>query len=171
MYVASPEPDNIPSRVIALAGGALAIALVAALVVTLTPARSNQSTTAIGSTTTPVSALRSSDSSAIAVAEALRTNQLDDVTAIPNAIADIPAVALRSGNSTTANSAVLPDLDDTVTVITDQYAYPVAWRDVTRLDVTDGIVVDADGAIVARITEGRLVVSHDLLVGGVLSAD
>jgi len=96
---------------------------------------------------------------------------LVEATAIPSAIADVPAGAYRSADSSDPQ-AVLPDLHDQVLVLTDQYAYSVAWSDVARLDVAgDAVVVRSNGEIVARFSNGRLIVSHDSLVGSALAAD
>jgi hypothetical protein len=96
---------------------------------------------------------------------------LVEATAIPSALADVPAAAFHSTGSSDPQ-AVLPDLHDQVLVLTDQYAYSVAWSDVARLDVAgDAVVVRADGAIVARFIHGRLIVSHDSLVGSAFATD
>ncbi len=99
---------------------------------------------------------------------------LSAATAIPNAIADVPSAAFRStpSDGNTEDRAVLPDLEDRVTVLTEQFAYSVAWRDVSRFNLAENaIVVDHEGTIVARIDDGRLTVSHDLLVGASISLD
>jgi hypothetical protein len=153
----------------ALATGAFAVALIAALVVTVTPGGSvNAPITASASTSPPV---RAAASTAIAVAETIRSIRLVEATAIPSAIADVPAGAYRSTGSSDPE-AVLPDLHDQVLVLTDQYAYSVAWSDVARLDVEgDAVVVGTNGEIVARFSDGRFIVSHDSLVGSAFAAD
>jgi hypothetical protein len=171
--VVEVEPSS-SARVMALVGGTLAVALVAALVITLTP-RQTTTTTAISVTTVPAaSALQEAANTAVAAAESIRTTRLSGATAIPNAIADVPSAAFRSlpSDGSTEDRAVLPDLEDQVTVLTEQFAYSVAWRDVGRLDLAEiAIVVDDEGTIVARIDDGRLIVSHDLLVGASISVD
>ncbi len=147
--------------------------LVAAFFIAVTP-RQNNPTAAISATTVPArSALRDATTAAVAAAESIRTSKLAGVTAIPSAIADVPSAAFRSVAFGTEGRAVLPDLDDRVTVLTEQFAYSVAWRDVARLDLdgADAVVVDDDGAVVARIHDGRLTVSHDLLVGSSITTD
>lgn len=161
-------------RILAFASGTLAVALVAALVITLTP-RQGATTTAITATTVPAtSALRDAANTAVAAAEAIRSSALSGATAIPSAIAAVPPAAFRLAalDEGTETRAVLPDLDDRVTVLTEHVAYAVAWRDVSRLDlVDDAIVVDHEGTIVARITDGQFIVSHDLLVGASITVD
>jgi hypothetical protein len=160
-------------RFVALATGALAVALVAALVVTVTPGRSADAPIAvIASTSPPVrEPIRAAASTAIAAAEAIRSVRLDEATGIPRAIANVPAAAYLSTNLSDPQ-AVLPDLHDQVLVVTDQYAYSVAWSDVARLDVAgDAVVIGSNGAIVARFSDGRVIVSHDSLVGSALAAD
>ena len=159
-------------RGFALAGGALALVMVATMVVALTPRESTTTATAITATTVPVSSLQEASNTAVVAAKSIRSSSLAGFTAIPNAIANIPAAVSRSLTSDDSTQAVLPDLDDRVTVLTEQYVYAVAWRDVTRIDATtDAVVIDKDGYVVARIEGGRLIVSHDLLVGASLSLD
>jgi hypothetical protein len=161
-----------PPRGIALVGGALAVVMVAPMVVALTPRQNAATTTAIGATTLPTALLSDSENTAVAAAESIRTSRLAGITAIPQAIANIPLAASLLSSSDDPTQVVLPDLDDRVTVLTDQFAYAVAWRDVTRIDVTTGaVVIDNAGFVVARMEDGRLIMSHDLLVGASLSVD
>jgi hypothetical protein len=161
-----------PPRGIALVGGALAVVMVATMVVALTPRQNAATTTAIGATTLPTALLSDSENTAVAAAESIRTSRLAGITAIPQAIANIPLAASLLSSSDDPTQVVLPDLDDRVTVLTDQFAYAVAWRDVTRIDVTTGaVVIDNAGFVVARMEDGRLIMSHDLLVGASLSVD
>lgn len=160
-------------RFVALATGAFAVVLIAALVVTVTPDRSTDAPIAVSASTSPPvwEASRAAAHTAIAAAETIRSIRLVEATAIPRAIADVPAAAYRSTDLSDPQ-AVLPDLHDQVLVLTDQYAYSVVWRDVTRLGVAgDAVVVLANGAIVARFNDGRLIVSHDSLVGSALATD
>jgi hypothetical protein len=161
-----------PPRGIALVGGALAVVMVATMVVALTPRQNAATTTAISATTLPAALLSDSEHTAVAAAESIRTSRLAGITAIPQAIANIPSAASRLSSSDDPAQVILPDLDDRVTVLTDQFAYAVAWRDVTRIDVTtDAVVIDNAGYVVARMEGGRLIMSHDLLVGASLSVD
>ena len=171
--IVEPEQRN-HARTLTLAGGTLAVALVAVWVITLTPRQSAPST-AISATTVPASSvLGDAASTAVATAESMRTSTLSGALAIPSAIADVPPAAFRSTSASVRRDApaVLPDLDDRVTVLTEQFVYSVAWRDVSRLDVArDAIVVDDEGTIVARIDDGQFIASHDLLVGASISLD
>lgn len=160
-------------RFVALATGALAVALIAALVVTVTPGGSADAPIAVSASTSPPvrESIRAAANTAVAAAETIRSIRLVEATAIPSAIADVPAAAYRLTGASDPQ-AVLPDLHDQVLVLTDQYAYSVAWSDVARLDVAgDAVVVRANGEIVARFSNGRLIVSHDSLVGSALAAD
>lgn len=157
----------------ALATGALAVALIAALVVTVTPGGPADAPISVSASTSPPvrESIRAAANTAIAAAESIRSIRLVEATAIPSAIADVPPAAYRSTGSSDPQ-AVLPDLHDQVLVLTDQYAYSVAWSDVARLDVAgDAVVVRSNGEIVARFSNGRLIVSHDSLVGSALAAD
>ena len=171
--VVAPEVTR-STRAMAAMGATVAVALIATLVITLTP-RQTETTTAIPATTVPsASSLRDGGGIAVATAESIRTIMLSGATAVPNAIADVPPAAFRSppGNGNTEVEAVLPDLDDRVTVLTEQFAYSVAWRDVSRLNLTEAaIVVDHEGTVVGHLDAGRLIVSHDLLVGSSISLD
>lgn len=160
-------------RFVALATGALAVALIAALVVTVTPSGSADAPIAVSATTSPPvrESIRADASTAIAAAGTIRSIRFVEATAIPRAIANVPAAAYLSTDLSDPQ-AVLPDLHDQVLVVTDQYAYPVAWSDVARLDVAgDAVVIRSDGAIVARFSDGRLIVSYDSLIGSALAAD
>lgn len=161
------------ARAFALIGGSLAVVLVAALVVTLTPQQT--ATTASMSATTVPAPSRFSDAatSAVEAAKSIRASTLAAATAIPNAIADVPEAAIRrlTADDVAPTRAVLPDLDDHVTVLTEHFAYSVTWREVGRLLADDAIVVDNDGVIVGRIDDGRLIVSHDMVVGAWVSVD
>jgi hypothetical protein len=151
-----------------LAGGAAAVVLVAVLVVSMTPRGDSAGPIAVSATTTPiVQSLRTSAGTAVS----MRSPRLSTFSPIPAAIADVPAAAFEPTVAAEAARAILPDLDDEVLVLTDTFAYSVAWRDAARLDVEEGIVVGRDGEVVARFIEGRLVASHDLLVGAALSLD
>lgn len=151
---------------IALVGGTLAVLLVAALVVSFTP-RSAPGTVAVGATTIPAAADLVPDSQrrAMAAAESLRAGAFTTVRAIPHAVAAVPVVTLSVGADAQRDAVVLPDLDDTVVVLTEDFAYAVAWKDVARVEVaTDAVVVADDGTVVARIVDGRIVMNDDMLV-------
>lgn len=142
------------------------------MVVALTPRQNTATTTASSATTLPASLLSDAENTAVAAAESIRTSRLADVTAIPYAIAIVPIAASMLSSSDDPNQVILPDLDDRVTVLTDQFAYVVAWRDVTLIDAaTEAVVIDDGGDVVARMKDGRLIMSHDLLVGAAFSVD
>ena len=149
------------------------MALVAALVVTVTPSGPADAPIAVSASTSPPAreSIRAASNTATAAAETIRSIRLVGATAIPRAIANVPGAAYLSTDLSDPQ-AVLPDLYDQVFVVTDQYAYSVAWSDVARLDVAgNAVVVRSNGAIVARFSDGRLIVSHDSLVGSALAAD
>lgn len=162
------------TRAMTAMGATVAVALVAALAITLTP-RQTTTTTAISATTMPsASALPDGGNTTFATAEPIRTIMLSGATAVPSAIADVPSAAFRSPptNGNTELEAVLPDLHDRVTVLTEKFAYSVAWRDVSHLNLTESaIVIDHEGMIVGHLNAGRLTVSHDLRVGATVSLD
>lgn len=164
---------GVSHRFVALTTGALAVILITALVVTVTPRESTEAPIAVSASTSPPvrESIRAGASTAVAAAETIRSIRLVEATAIPKAIADVPAAAYRSTDLSDPQ-AILPDLHDQVLVVTDQFAYSVAWIDAARLDVEgDAVVVGPNGAIVARFSDGRLIVSHDSLVGSALAAD
>jgi len=160
-------------RGLVIAGGTIVVVLVATMVVALTPRQTASTTTAITATTVPTTAsLSDATNTAVVAAESIRRSPLAGITGIPQAIAQVPVLSARSVPSGDTAQAVLPDLDDRVTVLTEQLVYAVAWRDVARIDLTaNAIVVDDDGHVVARIDDGQLIVSHDLLVGASISVD
>ena len=162
------------TRAMTAMGATVAVALVAALAITLTP-RQTTTTTAISATTMPpASALRDGGNTTFATAEPVRTIMLSGATAVPKAISDVPSAAFQSPpyNRNTELEAVLPDLHDQVIVLTEQFAYSVAWRDVSQLNLTESaVVVDHEGTIVGLLDAGRLTVSHDLRVGATINLD
>ena len=160
--------------------GTLVVMVVAALVVTITPRRSS-SPVALTSTTLPAAAqtIRSAVSTittseiqagVVALANSVRTARIDEFTAIPSAIASIPGSMTSGGAMLTeiaahqiaTNNVRLPDLTDEVQVISRDFIYAVQWRDVAQITALDDAVVVTDGgAIVAIITDGRLIVASD----------
>lgn len=163
-----------------LATGTLAVIVVAALVVTISPRRSN-GPVALTATTLPaaaqtfrsaVSTVTTGDLQAgvVALANSVRTARIDDFTAIPSAIASVPGGVASGGMVLTDIAAdqiafsnvMLPDLTDEVNVISRDFTYAVEWREVAQLTtVDDAVVVANDGAIIAIISDGRLVVASD----------
>lgn len=151
------------------AGGTLAVVLVAALVIATTP-RNRANPVAVSATTMPSPDDASGRPTIDAAARSIR---LASFTAIPTAIAAVPGTADRSTRSAgTDTPTVLPDLDDQVLVVTPSVAWAVPWRDVAWLRVDgDASVLAADGSVVARFDDGRLVVSADALVGAAVAVD
>ena len=131
-----------------LATGTLAVIVVAALVVTITP-RKSAGPVALTSTTLPaatqtirsaISTVTTNDLQAgvVALANSVRTARIDEFTAIPSAIASVPGGVVSGG-------AQLTDIDHAV-VVTD------------------------NGAVIAVITDGRLVVASDSYGGFTVAA-
>jgi hypothetical protein len=79
---------------------------------------------------------------------------LTSFASMPHAIASAPPLTLDG----TAIAARLPRADELVLVRTDEVTYQLPWGQVGYLRAPDGSVVfDADGALVARILDGRVV--------------
>ncbi|NND75808.1 MAG: hypothetical protein HKN44_12460 [Ilumatobacter sp.] len=155
-------------RAVLFAGGTLAVVMVAALVVAMTPQRSG-SPLAVSATTGPAV---SADGRGDAPDDADRAARIASVKAIPNAIVDVPGTHGRPRPSTGVDqdaTAVLPDLDDEVLVLTENVAYALPWSEVAWLEIDDAVVVNSDGAIVARFEAGRLIVAADAVVGAALT--
>ena len=69
------------------------------------------------------------------------------------------------------NDVMLPDLTDEVKVISHEFIYAVQWRDVAQLtDIDHAVVVTDNGAVIAVITDGRLVVASDSYGGFTVAA-
>lgn len=150
-----------------LAGGALAVVMVATLVVTLTPRR-HAAPLAISSTTAPSAERAIAASQPVIDADVgitTRAAQISSFKAIPSAL-----VSVTNAEGAEDSSTILPDLDDPVFVLTADFAYAVPWRDVAWLTVArEAVVVDADGSVIARFDDGRLVVTADAKVGSALA--
>jgi hypothetical protein len=79
---------------------------------------------------------------------------LTSFASMPHAIASAPPLTLDG----TAIAARLPRADELVLVRTDEVTYELPWGQVGFLMAPNGSVVfDADGALVARILDGRVV--------------
>ena len=158
----------------ALAVGALAVVAVAGLVIAMTP-RTSSSPTALSATTTPVSALRPNDPTAVrqdataprvatAAASGLTASRipigalLTSFSAFPHAVTSGPQLTLDGTDVATR----LPDDHDIVLVHTEAVTYELPWGEVPFLRMPDGSVVfDGAGALLAHVAGGRLV----MLVG------
>ncbi len=149
---------------LALAGGTMAVLAVAAMVVAMTP-RSASGPVALISTTTPITVravveppeTASASSSATATVRAPiaggQTALSASFVAFPHAIT--PGPQLDVDGTQVADAA--PAGDDTVFVRTEAVTYQLTWDLAQRMDVPDGSVIfDADGDLVARVSEGDL---------------
>jgi hypothetical protein len=149
-------------KLLAIASGALAVAVITAIVVTATPRPSSQPTALSATTlppfvTSPPTALRGSKApsriaSAVKLAEP--NPVLASFTPIPNEIASSPLGA----HDEPEIADELPETDDAVTVQTDDVTYHCQWDEIRWLDMPDGtIIVDTRGDLVAEVTDGELV--------------
>lgn len=133
-----------------LAAGTFTVALLIGLVVAVTP-RSSDAPVAVSATTMPAT-VRPQAAAPPSIAG--QSQWLASFRPIPNAVASDPQGA-RNGRDVAAS---VPDGDDIVLVVTAQVTYRVAWEDLVFLDVADGaVVVDRDGALVARIERGAII--------------
>jgi hypothetical protein len=159
-----------------LASGALAIVLLAVMVVVVTPRRTSNPS-AISATTAPgvTRSVRSNTAPISRAAPDVQPTRIAAFTAIPTAIAAVPApatlIGLTRDVSLVAEPTVLPDLSDRVVVLTDQFAYSLRWRDVAWLSISgDAAVLATDGSLVARFIGGQLIVTADTKTGSALAA-
>lgn len=151
-------------NLLALGGGTMAVLAVAALVVAMTP-RSASGPVALSSTTTPITARAvveppetapanpGAPSTVRAPLAAAQTALPASFVAFPHAIT--PGPQLDVDGTRVADAA--PDGDDMVFVRTEAVTYQLAWDLAQRMSVPDGSVVfDADGELVARVSDGDL---------------
>lgn len=162
-------------KIAILASGTVAVMMVAALVVAVTPRSTNP--LAVSATTAPSSGRTIQAAAGAGEAEpggeidvafavsAVRSTRIASFTAIPNAIVAVPAEMTSVGRSREAAPATLPDLADKVLVLTDEFAYEVPWSDVALMSFARADVLAHDGSIVARFVDGHLVVTADSKVG------
>jgi hypothetical protein len=146
----------------ALTFGALAVMAVIGMVVAMTP-RTSSSPVALNATTVPATAsteLITQPRTATASTAGFSGSRipigalLTSFASMPHAIASAPPLTLDG----TAIAARLPRADDLVLVRTDEVTYQLPWGQVGYLRAPNGSVVfDADGALVARILDGRVV--------------
>jgi hypothetical protein len=139
--------------------GTLVVVMIAVLVVATTP-RSADPTSSMTATTmpafvvtTPVAIVRpEADTTRVSVPALL----LASLIAIPNEIASAPQ--FTSHRPRVAED--LPTAREQVMVQTDDVTVHCTWADVQEMPMPDGaIVVDLDGALVARVDDGELVES------------
>jgi hypothetical protein len=149
--------------------------LVAALVVSMTPRRASNPLAISGTTAPGISqSVRAAGNIAgnelANAATSFRSPRIVSFNAIPNAIAAVPNAATPIGFATETASAILPELSDDVLVLTGHSAYAVPWSEVALLALDDdAIVVAADGSIIAKVIDGRLVVTADAKVGSAIA--
>jgi hypothetical protein len=146
----------------ALTFGALAVMAVIGMVVAMTP-RTSSAPVALNATTVPATVstdLVAQPRTATAATAGLSGSRipigalLTSFASMPHAIASAPPLTLDG----TPVAARLPRADDLVLLRTDEVTYQLPWGQVRYLEVPDGSVVfDNDGALVARIVEGRVV--------------
>jgi len=139
--------------------GTLVVVMIAVLVVATTP-RSADPTSSMTATTMPafvvtppVAIVRpEADTTRVSVPALL----LASLIAIPNEIASAPQ--FTSHRPRVAED--LPTAREQVMVQTDDVTVHCTWADVQEMPMPDGaIVVDLDGALVARVDDGELVES------------
>ncbi len=152
---------------LALAGGTLAVLAVAALVVAMTP-RTSSGPVALSATTTPITAraviepppsapstpgadpsLSAGTSSSIQRPPVLLTS----FVASPHAVTPGPQLDVDG----TDVAAAAPTDDDIVFVRTEAVTYSLRWDVAMEMSMPEGSVVfDADGDLVARVSNGDL---------------
>ena len=142
----------------------MAVLAVAALVVAMTP-RTASGPVALSATTTPItvraviepppetSSAGSGAPSTVRTPLAAQTALSTSFVAFPHAIT--PGPQLDVDGTEVADAA--PADDDTVFVRTEAVTYQITWGLAQRMSVPDGSVVfDADGELVARVSNGDM---------------
>jgi hypothetical protein len=138
----------------------MAVLAVAAMVVAMTP-RTSSGPVALSATTTPITARAiveppastGTGSQVAARSLAPRTALLTSFAAFPHAVTSGPQFVLDG-----TDIADRPPADaDMVFLRTDAVTYQLRWDHARELTVPDGSVVfEADGDLVARVTDGEL---------------
>lgn len=143
-------------RVAALLTGTLAIVVVAAMIVAVTP-RGSSSPVAVSATTTPrtrPTITRGAPAAPVAAISRTQTAKLVTLVAMPNVIASTPQVSL-DGRSI---AQLLPLPTEQVLVRTNAVTYQLRWGDVPLLGPPDGsVVINTNGDLVAHVSRGRLI--------------
>lgn len=138
---------------LALATGAVAFVVVAVMVVAILPQQTADPL--VSATTAPVAAVRVARSDATADSARAR---LVSVTRIPN---QVSSAGLPAPDDLPIADAV-PEGDQPVIVLTDDFTYWVEWSALPRLDLPEeSIIVDAGGALVGHVSDGDLVLAID----------
>ncbi|MBG7604211.1 MAG: hypothetical protein IZT58_06175 [Actinobacteria bacterium] len=147
------------ARVIALATGTLAVLMVAAMIISVTPRRSS-GPLALTATTTPVLVPSSAQATPQVPnsPDAQQPFRLASFSAMPNSVASTPQFSLDGLDVTEQ----LPQPTELVLLRTEAVTYQLRWVDVPLFTVPDGsVIVDAHGALVAHVSRGRLVLLAD----------
>jgi hypothetical protein len=149
---------------LALGGGAMAVLAVAAMVVAMTP-RSASGPVALSATTTPITARAlveppPATASVVSDAPSITRTPLTSPTALSAAFVAFPHAVTPGPQLDVDGTQVAEDApaaDDTVFVRTEAVTYQLTWDLAQHMDVPDGSVVfDADGELVARVSDGDL---------------
>lgn len=143
-----------------LAAGTLAVVMVVAMVVALTP-QPGTGPEAISATTKPmlpdpIVAPPTADGTAIIAA--VRAPRLASFTPIPNAVAAVPADAQRE----LVLARSLPADSDVVHVTTELVTYRVQWGDLAYVELRErALVFNRRGELVARMVGGEIELAVD----------
>jgi len=135
-----------------LVAATMAVVVVATAVLTIAPRPSN-APSALDATTLPpfVTAVRVPEPTAVTASPVAESPiQLASAIALPREVAVPPT------QGTSAVAADSPSPAETVIVVTEDALFRVAWHDVAFCGVDDGVVVNLDGELVARITNGSI---------------
>jgi hypothetical protein len=151
-------------NLLALGAGTMAVLAVAVMVVAMTP-RAASGPVALSSTTTPITARAvveppSNAPSANSAAPSMVRTPLAAQTALSTSFVAFPH-AITVGPELDVDGTQVADSppadDDTVYVRTEAVTYQLTWDVAQHLDVADGSVIfDADGELVARMSDGDL---------------
>jgi hypothetical protein len=151
-------------NLLALGGGTMAVLAVAAMVVAMTP-RAASGPVALSATTTPISVRAvveppADAASAPAAAPATARMPLPAQTALSTSFVAFPhaiTVGPQLDVDGTRVAEEAPAGDDNVFVRTEAVTYRLSWDLAQQLEVPDGSVIfDADGELVARVSDGDL---------------
>ncbi|BAN01215.1 hypothetical protein [Ilumatobacter coccineus] len=154
------EPSSIRSRALAFSSGAIAAVLVAVMVVSVTPRRTN-SPSAVSATTIPAASVQlRSVGQPVTTIDSVRVEQRGlsngptvALAGAPNAISSAPTASPTG----LAVASQIPHDDSRVIILTDSFTYDVAWGELERLVVPDGaIVITHEGELIATFVDDDL---------------
>lgn len=154
------EPSSLRSRALAFSSGAIAAVLVAVMVVSVTPRRTN-SPSAVSATTIPAASVQlRSVNRPITTTDFVRVEHRGlsngptvALTGAPNAISSAPATSPTG----LAVASQVPHDDSRVIILTNSFTYDVAWEEIDQLVVPDGaIVITHDGELIATFVDDEL---------------